>query len=298
MTEASLVANLTELPRRREGVRAALVRRTWVLPAIILGAILFVTIFAPLISPHDPGEVALGNRFLPPAWQAGGKAGYLLGTDALGRDMLSRIFYGGRVSLAVAVVVLAVGGLIGLALGVVAGYVRGIVGTVIMRLADGLMAIPPILIALDFAMTLKPGMVTVIVALIVVIWARFARVMRGEVLALADRTFVLQARVAGSSHLRIMFVHLLPNVINTFVILLSLNVGWVVLTESSLSFLGAGIPPSTPSWGQMVSEGRQYIASAWWISLFPGTALGLTVLSVNMLGDWLRDRFDPKLRQL
>ncbi len=194
--------------------------------------------------------------------------------------------------------VLIFGGGIGLFLGILAGYARGWVEAIIMRTVDSFMAIPNILIALVFAMTLGPSMNTIILALASVIWARFARVTYGEVLALMKRDFILQARVAGCSPLRIMFVHLIPNVFNTFMVMVSLSVGQIVLMEASLSFLGAGIPPPTPSWGQMVSEGRDYITSAWWIAFFPGLALALTVLAFNQFGDWLRDRLDPKLRQL
>lgn len=286
------------IPRKRTaGLLAELARLPWI-PVIILAAILFATIFAPVLTPYSPDELHLGQRFMPPAWVEGGSTEYLLGTDTLGRDLLTRILYGARISLLVAFFVLAIGGLIGLILGVVAGYMRGIVGAVIMRLVDGLMAIPSILIALVFAMTMQPSMKTVIVAVTIVIWARFGRVIRGEVIAIANSAYILQAKVAGCSQARIMLVHILPNIFNTFVILLSLHIGWVILIEASLSFLGAGIPPPTPSWGQMVSEGRGYIATAWWISFFPGLALALAVLAANMFGDWLRDRLDPKLRQL
>ncbi len=266
--------------------------------AIILGVILFAAIFAPMLSRYQPEEIHLDARLLPPAWDQAGSSKYLLGTDTVGRDMLTRILYGARVSLLVAFLVLLIGGITGLVLGVIAGYKGRIAGTVIMRLVDSFMAIPPILIAIVFAMTMQPGIRTVIIAISVVLWARFARIMRGEVLAISNSAYILQAKVAGASGSRIMLSHLLPNVFNTFVILLSLNVGWVILIEASMSFLGAGVPPPTPAWGQMVSEGRGYIATAWWISFFPGMSLALTVLAMNMFGDWLRDRLDPKLRQI
>ena len=211
---------------------------------------------------------------------------------------MTRIFYGGTVSLQVSFYVLAVSGSIGLALGIIAGYMKGVIGTVIMRTVDSLMAIPALLIALVFSISLGPSMRTVILAIAVVIWSRFTRVLHGEVLSVSRRDFVSMARVAGCSELRIMLVHIFPNVLNTFMILLSLNVGSTIITEAALSFLGAGIPPPTPSWGQMISEGRDYINSAWWISLLPGLALALTVLAFNLLGDWVRDALDPRLRQL
>lgn len=273
------------------------VKVPWI-PISILAAIIFTTVFAPLLTPHKPDEISLAVRFQPPVWQEGGSAKYLLGTDTLGRDLLARILYGARVSLLVAVLVLAIGGLIGLTLGVLAGYLQGTAGVIIMRLVDSLMAIPAIFFALVFAMTLGPSMRTVVIALTIVLWARFARVIRGDVLAIAYKEYISQAKLAGASRLRIMSLHIVPNILNTFMILLSLNIGWVILLEASLSFLGAGIPPPTPSWGQMVSEGRGYITSAWWISFFPGLALAVTVLALNLFGDWLRDKLDPKLRQL
>jgi peptide/nickel transport system permease protein len=267
-------------------------------PIVILATVMFVSIFAPILTPHDPTNVNLPNRLLPPSWQAGGKPEYLFGTDSLGRDLLTRIFYGGRVSLQVAFYVLAVSGTIGLALGIVAGYVRGILGTLIMRTVDGLMAIPSLLIALVFAMSLGPSLQTVVFAIGILMWSRFTRVLYGEVLSVSRTNYVLQAKVAGCSDLRIMMVHILPNILNVFMILLSLNVGATIITEASLSFLGAGIPPPTPSWGQMISDGKDYLTTAWWISLLPGVAVALTVLAFNMLGDWLRDELDPRLRQL
>ena len=292
--EASVIA----VPRKKSSVPWLDIKNMPWIPITILTTLLIITIFAPLLTPHSPDEIALPNRLLPPVWQEGGSPDHLLGTDTLGRDLLTRIYFGARVSLLVAALVLTFGGLTGLALGILSGYVRGVIGAVIMRLVDSLMAIPSILIALVFAMTLGPSMRTVIIAVSVVLWARFARVMRGEVLAVSTRDYILQAKVAGCSEGRIMLIHVLPNVFNTFMILLSLNVGWVILIEASLSFLGAGIPPPTPSWGQMVSEGRGYITSAWWITFFPGLALAITVLAFQLFGDWLRDKLDPKLRQL
>ncbi|MFC1991005.1 ABC transporter permease [Chloroflexota bacterium] len=279
------------------GLRAKLPSVPW-FAAIVLAVIILATILAPILTPYSPEELHLPQRFQPPAWEDGGSTEFFLGTDTVGRDLLTRIFYGARVSLLVAAIVLAIGGIFGLAMGIIAGYVGGIVSTVIMRVVDSLIALPSILIAIVFAMALQPGMRTVIVAISIVLWARFARVIRGEVIGIANSAYILQAKVAGTSQVKIMLVHIIPNVFNTFMILLSLHIGWVILIEASLSFLGAGIPPPTPSWGQMVAEGRGYVTSAWWISFFPGLALALTVLAANLFGDWLRDRLDPKLRQL
>tara|TARA_Y100001934_G_scaffold118891_1_gene145455 strand:- start:3312 stop:3911 length:600 start_codon:yes stop_codon:yes gene_type:complete len=193
---------------------------------------------------------------------------------------------------------LTAGGGIGLILGIVSGYIGGKLDSVLMRFVDAAFAFPTILFALLLAVTMGQGMVTLTIALSLFLWAGFARVIRGEVLALKQRDFVALAKVHGCSATRIMFSHMLPNVLNTFMVLLTLNVGVIIVGEASLSFLGAGVPPPTPSWGLMVAEGRGKIASAWWLTLIPGLAITLVVLAFNLFGDWLRDRLDPKLRQL
>jgi peptide/nickel transport system permease protein len=263
----------------------------------IIGAFLIVAVFAPLLSPYPLDKMVLQHRLKEPGFQSNGMF-YLLGTDSVGRDVLTRIFHGARISLIVAGTGLIAGGVLGLMIGIVAGYIGGKVDAVLMRLTDCFMALPSLLIALVFVMSIGPGLQTVVMALVVITWARFSRIIRGEALALRDRGFVLQARVAGCSPLRIMFVHILPNVLNTFMVISSLLVSECILTEATLSFLGAGISAPTPTWGNMVSDGRNFLATAWWISTFPGVALTLVVLSFNMFGDWLRDRLDPKLRQI
>jgi peptide/nickel transport system permease protein len=264
-----------------------------IITVMVLGALA-----APLIAPHSPTEQSLPEKLLPPAWEAGGGRNHLLGTDVLGRDVLSRLIYGARVSLIVAAVALLAGGGIGLMVGIVSGYLGGRVDSFLMRVVDATLTFPTILIALLLAVSLGPGLRTISIAITVLIWARFARVVRGEVLAVKARDFVALARVHGCSHLRIMVVHIVPNVLNTFMVLLTLHIGFVIIVEASLSFLGAGIPPPTPSWGQMVADGRSHIASAWWLSVVPGAAIMLVVLAFNLFGDWLRDWLDPRLRQV
>lgn len=193
---------------------------------------------------------------------------------------------------------LLAGGGVGLIIGILSGYIGGRLDNLLMRMVDATLAFPTVLFALLLAVTLGQGLRTLVIAVSLILWARFARVVRGEVLALKSRDFIALAVVRGCSHLRIMAVHILPNVLNTFMVLLTLHMGFVIIVEASLSFLGAGIPPPTPSWGQMVAEGRGKIASAWWVSTFPGVAITLVVLAFNLFGDWLRDRLDPKLRQL
>jgi peptide/nickel transport system permease protein len=264
----------------------------------IIAVLVVVAVFAPLIATHSPTEQSLPDKLKPPAWQEGGSREHLLGTDMLGRDLFSRLVYGARVSLTVAAFALLSGGLIGLAVGIVAGYASGKTDSFLMRVVDATLTFPTILIALLLAVSLGAGLRTIVIAITVIIWARFARVVRGEVLGVKTRDFVSLARVHGCSHVRIMAVHILPNVMNTFMVLLTLHIGFVIIVEASLSFLGAGIPPPTPSWGQMVADGRSHIASAWWLAALPGLAIMLVVLAFNMFGDWLRDWLDPRLRQV
>ncbi len=265
---------------------------------LIIGIMVFVAIFAPWLTPYSPTDQSLPDKLLPPFWEDGGSTRYLLGTDIFGRDVLTRLFYGARVSLMVTALALTAGGGVGLLLGILSGYIGGRLDAFLMRVVDAAFAFPTILFALLLAVTMGQGMDTLVIALSLFLWAGFARVIRGEVLALKQRDFVALARVHGCSSARIMLTHILPNVLNTFMVLLTLNVGVIIVAEASLSFLGAGVPPPTPSWGLMVAEGRGKIASAWWLSLIPGIAITLVVLSFNLFGDWLRDRLDPKLRQL
>ncbi len=277
--------------------RAGFGRLPWTAFAIIV-VLVVVAVFAPLIAPHSATEQSLPDKLRPPAWQDGGSAAHLLGTDLLGRDVLSRLVYGARVSLTVALAALICGGGVGLALGIVAGYAGGRVDGLIMRVVDATLTFPTILIALLLTVSLGQGLRTIVIAVTLIIWARFARVVRGEVLAVKARDFVALARVHGCSNLRIMAVHIVPNVMNTFMVLMTLHIGFVIIVEASLSFLGAGIAPPTPSWGQMVADGRSHIASGWWLSVVPGTAILLVVLAFNLFGDWLRDWLDPRLRHL
>jgi len=282
--------------RSSAGVRRT-ARVPWI-PIVIISVIVIMAVFAPLLAPYSPIDQTLRDKLLPPAWMEGGKDRYLLGTDQFGRDILSRLIYGARVSLLVALLALTAGGGVGLVIGVVSGYVGGKVDAVLMRLVDAAFTFPAILFALLLAVTMGQGIGTLVIAISLLLWAGFARVIRGEVLALRQRDFVQLARVRGCSSLRIMATHIVPNVLNTFMVLVTLNIGVVIIAEASLSFLGAGIPPPTPTWALLISEGRGRIAEAWWVALIPGIAITLLVLSVNLFGDWLRDRLDPRLRQL
>ena len=228
-----------------------------------------------------------------------GSTKFLLGTDHLGRDVLSRVIYGARISLLVSIVTLAVGGSIGVVMGLAAGWYGGVIDEILMRLVDIKLAIPLILIALVLVITLGQSLWIIVTVLCLFIWPRFARQVRGEVLQLKHMDYVSLAKVSGASTARILFIHVFPGTINTLIVVATLQVGIVILLESTLSFLGAGVPPPTPAWGSMVADGRDKLAGGvWWISTFPGIAIMLTVMSLNLFGDWLRDTLDPRLRQL
>jgi len=271
-------------------------------PAVPLAILMFLlvipAVFAPLVAPHDPLKGALSKRLKPPVWVQGGTIEHPLGTDKLGRDILSRIIHGSRISLMVSLMAILVAGAIGTTLGLISGYFGGKLDALIMRLVDISLSIPTILLALVLVAAVGPSFGTVITVVAVLLWARYARLVRGETLSIKERDFIARARVAGASHLRIMFRYIFPNVVNSLVVLITLQVGAVILLESTLSFLGAGIPRPTPAWGVMVADGRELIVTAWWVSMFPGVAIMLTVLSLNLLGDWLRDHLDPKLQNV
>ena len=284
-------------PPSRDGLWAS-VRRMPLIPTTIIVLFIVISLFGEWLTPASAYEQNLRLRFLPPSWLDGGDPRFLLGTDNLGRDILSRIIVGARASFIVAISALTFGSALGSVIGLASGYFGGKLDTFIMRTADGMMAFPLVLAALLLVAVIGPGVHTVVIATSLVLWARFARLIRSEVLSVRERDFVKLARIAGASSLRIMFIHILPNVLNSVVVLLTLQLGFVIIVEATLSFLGAGVPPPTPTWGQMVAAGRTYIETAWWISVFPGLAIAAVVLAFNLLGDWLRDHLDPKLRQL
>jgi len=260
--------------------------------AIILGLVL-MAVLAPFVAPYDPTLGSLGDRLTPPSWQEGGSSAHLLGTDKLGRDTLSRLIYGARTSLAVALVAILVAGSIGSLLGIAAGYLGGWVDIIIMRLVDLAFAFPTILLAMVLAVIFEASFANIILVISLVLWAEYARMARGETLKVKEMDFVALAQVAGVSELKIMLRHILPNVASSLIVLATLQVGIVIIMESSLSFLGVGIPPPTPDWGSMIAEGRSYIVSAWWLSVVPGVAIVVTVLSFNLLGDTLTELLNP-----
>ena len=282
----------------RKKSRPAILQPNFIIPVIILALLVICAIFSPLLAPYSPTAQSLKDRLQPPFFVNGGSTAHLLGTDRFGEDILSRVIYGARISLSVSLLVILITASIGTILGIFSGYMGGRWDSFLMRVTDVSLAFPAILIALLLAVILGPGFFTVVLAISIFGWAPYARLIRGETLRLRQADFVTQARIIGTSPLRIMVVHVFPNVVNPLIVIATMQVGLVILTEAALSYLGAGIPPPTASWGQMVSDGRNIIDTAWWVSFFPGIAIGLVVLSGNFLGDWIRDKLDPRLRQL
>jgi peptide/nickel transport system permease protein len=269
------------------------------IPMSILGALLFVAVFANVLAPHDPEVGTLGERFRPPVWQQGGSEKFLLGSDHLGRDVLSRLIFGARVSIVVGFTAVLVAGVLGTGLGILSGYLGGWVDQVIMRVTDTWLALPALTFAIFLAAVVGPSEMNIVIILGAVYWTRYARVIRGEVLSLKERDFVRLAIVAGCSKRTIMKRHILPNVLNSAIVLGTLMLGVVVVTEAALSFLGVGVPPPKPAWGLMLADGKKgMMAGYWWLTVLPGCCIMLMVLSANLLGDWLRVKLDPQLRQL
>ncbi|HZO25758.1 MAG TPA: ABC transporter permease [Chloroflexota bacterium] len=292
---------------------AKIIRETPFVPSLVLGLLLLTAVFAGVLAPHDPTLPIAGpgaGVFAPPYWMAGGSLNTPLGTDFQGRDVLSRLIYGARVTLMVAVMGTAVAGGIGMLLGIIAGYFGGWVDNAIMRLTDTWLALPSLVFAIFLAALLQdkinqitfflpPGVGNIIIVFGLIYWTRYARVIRGEVLTLRERDYVRLAQVAGLSKTRIIIRHIVPNVLNTWMVLASLTVGVVIISEASLSFLGLGVQAPTPAWGNMLSEARRTLmAGQWWLTVLPGICISVVVLAANLFGDWMRVRLDPKQRNL
>lgn len=275
---------LTKLSRSKTGSVGLLI--------VLLLAI--TAIFAPWIAPYDPGKIDTAKMLAPPFWADGGSVAHILGTDNLGRDILSRIIYGSRISLVVGILSVLVAGAIGIVFGLIAGYYGGLVDNVIMRLVDAFLSVPTILFCIVFLTVLDPGLPTLIIVIGVTSWVLYARMIRSETLSLREREYVKAAKTMGVSDFQIMKRHILPNVTSSVIVISTLSVASTIITESSLSFLGLGIQPPTVSWGIMLSEGKGYIATSWWLATFPGIAITITVLGIIFLGEWLRDLLDPR----
>jgi len=286
-----------QVPRPATGSRAW--RRFAFNPAALIGSLILVVVFgaaiaAPWVAPHDPAKQSLLRRFTPPVWQAGGNASYPLGTDQVGRDVLSRIVHGARISLLVGVCAVVVSVLLGVSAGLVSGFVGGKVDAVIGTIVDVNLSFPQILLALAFVAALGPSLVTIIVVLGFTGWERYVRVVRAEVMALREKEFIEAARAIGVGRTRIIFRHILPNTMSSIVVLSTLQVAQAILAEAALSFLGVGSGRAYPTWGQMISLGRDFVTVAWWLPTLPGLAILLTVLAINLVGDRLRDALDPR----
>jgi peptide/nickel transport system permease protein len=295
-TSIEVIELPSQLPQRRVAIRLG---ELPVVPTAIILIIAFMAIFANVLAPHNPEVGALTARFRPPVWQQGGTTEHLLGTDQLGRDVLSRLIFGARVSMVVGFTAVIFAGVIGTVLGILAGYLGGWVDQVIMRITDAWLALPALTFAIFLAAIVGPSMWNIVIILGAVYWTRYARVVRGEVLSLKEREYVRLAIVAGCSKWTIMVRHILPNVVNSAIVLATLMLGVVIVTEASLSFLGVGVPPPQPAWGLMLSDGKQgLMVGYWWLTVLPGCCIMLMVLSANLLGDWLRVKLDPQLRQL
>lgn len=291
------IANSTQRSGQLSRIARLLFKsKTGTIGLIIVIAVVIMAIFAGAIAPHDPAKAQAVKRLKPPMWMEGGSPDNPLGTDNLGRDVLSRIIYGSQVSLLVGICAVILAGLIGVILGLLSGYYGGLVDSTIMRTVDAFLAIPNILFMLVILAVLGPSLITLILVLGFTNWVKYARIIRSEVLSVKERDFVKAARTVGASDRRIIITHILPNVISSFIVVSTLSVATTIIAEASLSFLGLGIQPPTVSWGGMLSDGRQYLATSWWVATFPGIAITITVLGIMFLGDWLRDVLDPRMK--
>jgi peptide/nickel transport system permease protein len=266
--------------------------------AVIFLLVVLAAVTAAWIAPNDPYGIRLVQRLKPPGYVNAGGSTFWLGTDTLGRDVLSRVIYGARVSLIVGLSAVLISGTIGLLLGLASGFFGGIVDDVIMRIADIQLSFPTILLALAIMAVLGSGLDKLILVLGLTGWVQYGRIVRGQVLSIKEEEFVLAARATGEKRWRILFQHILPNIWSPIIVIASFSVASNIVAEASLSFLGVGVPPSIPSWGTMLADGRQYIGVAEWLTIPPGVAISLTVLSINILGDWLRDYLDPRLKNV
>ena len=283
-------------PKRRSFARVLFAAPATIAGACIVALVAICALFAPFLAPHDPNVQHLGLALRPPSWLAGGDARNLLGTDSLGRDIFARIVWGARIAAIVGICVVAIGGTLGIGVGLAAGYYGGPTDAIISRIADMQLAFPLVLLALAIVGVVGPGLWTIVATLGVTSWVQYVRVVRAETIAIRERDFVMAAHATGSSSLRIMLRHILPNLTSVISVLATFEVARAIILESALSFLGLGMPTSIPSWGGMLADGRAYLDTAWWLGLFPGIAISTAVLGVNLLGDGLRDALDPRLR--
>ncbi len=275
-----------------------ILRRYPVIPALVILALVVVAIVGPALEPYPPRQISLSDRNVPPFWSAEGSMTHVLGTDFVGRDILSRLIRAARVTVAVVATAVVFGTTIGTALGLITGYFGGLTDEIVMRLVDMWIIIPQLLIILMVVVVFGPSFSLLILLLAMLAWTGPVRLVRAETLRLRTLDYVTAAKVAGASPWRIIYRHILPGVMNIVVVSTTLQMGSLILTEATLSFLGAGVPPPNPSWGNMVSEGRAHLSTAWWVAFLPGVCIAVVVYAGNFIGDWLRDRWDPTLRQI
>lgn len=284
--------------RGQKVLRKLLENKGAVFGLIMVLGVIFSAIFAPLISPHDPILQDVEKRLLPPLGQVGTDPNYLLGTDHLGRDIISRLIYGARISIVVSVSAVVFSAFLGTIIGLFSGFYGGKIDSVFMRLADVQLAFPFILLAIAIIAVLGPNLQNIIIVMGITGWVIYARVVRAEVLSLREKEYVMAVRALGGSNGRIIFNHLLPNVVPPIIVIITLEMARMIIMEAALSFLGLGIQPPTPTWGGMLADGRVYLVTSWWLATFPGLVIMLVVLGINLLGNWLRDILDPRLTQL
>jgi peptide/nickel transport system permease protein len=284
--------------RWRKVLRKLFENKGAVFGLIMVLGVIFSAVFAPLISPHDPILQDVEKRLIPPMGQEGADPNYLLGTDHLGRDIVSRLIYGARISIVVSVSAVALSAVLGTLIGLFSGFYGGKVDNIFMRIADVQLAFPFILLAIAIIAVLGPNLQNIILTMGITGWVIYARVVRAEVLSLREKEFITSVRALGGSNGRIIFKHLFPNVVPPIIVIVTLEMARMIIMEAALSFLGLGIQPPTPTWGGMLADGRVYLVTSWWLATFPGLVIMLVVLGINLLGNWLRDMLDPRLTQL
>jgi peptide/nickel transport system permease protein len=284
--------------RWRKILRKLIENKSAIFGLIMVLGVIFCAIFAPVISPHDPILQDVEKRLIPPVGQEGADPNYLLGTDHLGRDIVSRLIYGARISIVVSVSAVALSAVLGTLIGLFSGFYGGKVDNIFMRIADVQLAFPFILLAIAIIAVLGPDLQNIIITMAITGWVIYARVVRAEVLSLREKEFITSVKALGGSNGRIIFRHLFPNVVPPIIVIVTLEMARMIIMEAALSFLGLGIQPPTPTWGGMLADGRVYLVTSWWLATFPGLVIMLVVLGINLLGNWLRDMLDPRLTQL